>query len=71
LTKDLQNCYIKENEPNYNGYRIQNKQIWDNLNNAKHEASRHFWNKNRLSIPKLMSLQHTIRIRTIQTYIDE
>jgi hypothetical protein len=45
----------------------------DNLNNVRHEASRHFRNKKReyLKDKKLMSLLRSVRKRTSETRIEE
>jgi hypothetical protein len=43
----------------------------DNLNNVRHEASRHFWNKKRQYMKELMSLQQTVRTRTSENCIEE
>jgi hypothetical protein len=42
---DAQNNYTKGNKPNCSSYRIQVKINGDNLNNIRHETSRHFRNK--------------------------
>jgi hypothetical protein len=42
----------------------------DNLNNIRHEASRHFSNKKDLKA-KLMSLQRTVRTKILETCVEE
>jgi hypothetical protein len=41
-----------------------------NLNNVRHEASRHFRTKKREYLKELMSLQRTVRTRTSETCIE-
>jgi hypothetical protein len=46
---------------------------WDNLNNKRRETTRYFRNKRRqyLKEKKLMSLQRTVKTRTLETCIEE
>jgi hypothetical protein len=50
-------------------YNIGNK--WDNLNNIRREARRHFRNKKQKYLKELMSMQQTVRTRILETCMQE